>query len=172
MVLLCAVICVFSGRISLPRLASAEVSEAGLALWAGEAARPAAEPGGGLEVILGVTTAGEPGPRSIRLSSVVSLNVWKGVGGGGGSIRQNRDERNSKGIRQQGVGFLSQKNQRKKEGERGRERRPVAAETLKGQSVFAQCVRDYRSKGDAREQHSEDGTNRVQMREVGEEGRF
>lgn len=61
-----------------------------MALWAGEAARPAAEPGGGLEVILGVTTAGEPGPKSMRLSSVVSLNVWKGVGGRGGGFHPAR----------------------------------------------------------------------------------
>lgn len=80
--LLCALtVCFFSGRIAIPRLASVEVREAGLALWDGEAARPAAEAGGGLEVILGVTTAGEPGPRSIRLSSVVSLNVWRGPSG-------------------------------------------------------------------------------------------
>lgn len=71
----------FFGRLSLPRLASAEVREAGLDRWAGEAARPAADAGGGLEVTLGVTTAGEPGPKSIRLSSVVSLNVCRRGGG-------------------------------------------------------------------------------------------
>lgn len=67
----------------LPRPASAEDSAAGavVGLWAGEAGEageavaPAAEWEGGLEVILGVTTAGEPGPRSIRLSSVASLNI-------------------------------------------------------------------------------------------------
>lgn len=59
----------------LPRLASAEVREAEGDLWAGEAVGPAVELGGGLELILGVTTAGEPGPRSIRLSSVVSFIV-------------------------------------------------------------------------------------------------
>lgn len=90
---LCCDFCfVFFGQISLPRLASAEVRVAGLPLWAGEAAsaRPAAEPGGGLEVILGVTTAGEPGPKSMRLSSVVSLNVWKGVWGRGGGVHPAR----------------------------------------------------------------------------------
>lgn len=59
----------------LPRPASAKDSEAVVGLCAGEAAAPAAEWGGGLEVILGVTTAGEPGPRSIRLSSVASFNI-------------------------------------------------------------------------------------------------
>lgn len=51
-----------------------------MGLWAGEAAAPAVEGGGGLAVILGVTTAGEPGPRSIRLSSVASFNIWEREG--------------------------------------------------------------------------------------------
>lgn len=59
----------------LPRPASAVESEAGVGLWAGEAVAPAVEWGGGLDVILGVTTEGEPGPRSIRLSSVASVNI-------------------------------------------------------------------------------------------------
>lgn len=58
-----------------PRPARAEDSEAGVGLWTGEAVAPAAEWGGGLEAILGVTTAGEPGPRSIRLSSVASVSI-------------------------------------------------------------------------------------------------
>lgn len=58
-----------------PRPASAEDSAAVGGLRAGEAAAPAVEWDGGLEVILGVTTAGEPGPRSIRLSSVASFNI-------------------------------------------------------------------------------------------------
>lgn len=59
----------------LPRPASAVDREAVGGLWAGEAAAKAVEWDGGLEVILGVTTAGEPGPRSIRLSSVASFNI-------------------------------------------------------------------------------------------------
>lgn len=50
-------------------------SEAATGLWAGEAVAPAGEWAWGLEVILGVTTAGDPGPRSIRLSSVASFSV-------------------------------------------------------------------------------------------------
>lgn len=61
----------------LPRFASAEDSEAAGELLAGDAAAPAAAEGcGGLEVIRGVTTAGEPGPRSMRLSSEASSNTW------------------------------------------------------------------------------------------------
>lgn len=59
----------------LLRQASAEVRGSVLVFWAGEAMGPAVELGGGLEVILGMTTAGEPGPRSIRLSSVASFSV-------------------------------------------------------------------------------------------------
>lgn len=59
----------------LPRPASELESEAVLGSWAGEAVAPAVEWGGGLDVILGVTTDGEPGPRSIRLSSVASFNI-------------------------------------------------------------------------------------------------
>lgn len=44
-------------------------------LWVGEAVDLMAALAGGLEAILGVTTAGDPGPRSIRLSSVASLSV-------------------------------------------------------------------------------------------------
>lgn len=55
---------------SIPRQASAEDREAGL--WSGI--------GAGLVLVvlccgLGVTTAGEPGPRSIRLSSVASFRT-------------------------------------------------------------------------------------------------
>lgn len=46
-----------------------------MGFWTGEAVGPAVELGGGLEAFLGVTTAGEPGPRSIRLSSVASFSV-------------------------------------------------------------------------------------------------
>lgn len=64
---------------SIPRQASAEDREAGL--WLGFGAVlvlvvvvvEAAASRCGLEVILGVTTAGEPGPRSTRLSSVASF---------------------------------------------------------------------------------------------------
>lgn len=60
----------------LPRPASAEDSEAVVVgLRTGEAVAPTLGRVGGLEVILGVTTAGEPGPRSIRLSSVASFNI-------------------------------------------------------------------------------------------------
>lgn len=59
----------------LPILASADESEAVVGLWAGEAVAPGEEWAGGLVLTLGVTTAGEPGPRSIRLSSVASLNI-------------------------------------------------------------------------------------------------
>lgn len=44
-------------------------------LGAEEAVGLVVELGGGLEVMLGVTTAGDPGPRSIRLSSVASLSI-------------------------------------------------------------------------------------------------
>lgn len=43
--------------------------------WAGEAVGSAVELGRVLEAFLGVTTAGDPGPRSIRLSSVASFSV-------------------------------------------------------------------------------------------------
>ena len=59
----------------LPRPASLVESVAVAGSWDGEAVAPEAELGGGLDVILGVTTAGEPGPRSIRLSSVASVNI-------------------------------------------------------------------------------------------------
>lgn len=59
----------------LPRLASAVEREAVAELRAGEAVAPAAELAGGLDVTLGVTTAGDPGPRSMRLSSVASANT-------------------------------------------------------------------------------------------------
>lgn len=59
----------------LPRLASAVDREVAAELRAGEAVAPAAELGGGLDVTLGVTTAGDPGPRSMRLSSVASVNI-------------------------------------------------------------------------------------------------
>ena len=58
-----------------PITASADDSEAVVGLWAGEAVAPAVKWAGGLELILGETTAGEPGPRSIRLSSVASFNI-------------------------------------------------------------------------------------------------
>ena len=46
--------------------------------WGGEAAAPMrVEAGEGPAVALGVTTAGEPGPRSIRLSSGASPNIWE-----------------------------------------------------------------------------------------------
>lgn len=60
----------------IPRQASAEDREAGL--WLGFGAVLVLEVVAlccGLEVILGVTTAGEPGPRSIRLSSVASFRT-------------------------------------------------------------------------------------------------
>lgn len=45
----------------------------------GEAERTGATDGGrldgGVALILGLTTAGDPGPRSIRLSSVASFNT-------------------------------------------------------------------------------------------------
>lgn len=63
------------GILFLPSPASAEDNEAVGGLCVGEAVAPAVEWGGGLEAILGVTTAGEPGPRSIRLSSVASFNI-------------------------------------------------------------------------------------------------
>lgn len=61
-------------RFSIPRQASAEDREAGL--WSGiGAVLVLVVLRCGLEVILGVTTAGEPGPRSIRLSSVASFRT-------------------------------------------------------------------------------------------------
>lgn len=62
----------------IPRQASAEDREAGLWLGFGAvlvlvAVVVEAASRCGLEVILGVTTAGEPGPRSTRLSSVASF---------------------------------------------------------------------------------------------------
>ena len=46
--------------------------------FGGEAEAPMrVEAAGGLAVALGVTTAGEPGPRSIKLSSVASPNIWE-----------------------------------------------------------------------------------------------
>lgn len=59
----------------LPRPTSALESEVVVGLWAGEAVAPTVDWGGGLDVIRGVTTEGEPGPRSIRLSSVASFNI-------------------------------------------------------------------------------------------------
>lgn len=59
----------------LPRLASAVDMEAVEGLWAGEAVALWAELDEGLDTTLGVTTAGEPGPRSMRLSSVGSANI-------------------------------------------------------------------------------------------------
>lgn len=61
--------------LNLPILASLVESEAVAGSRSGRAVAPEAELGGGLDVILGVTTAGEPGPRSIRLSSVASVNI-------------------------------------------------------------------------------------------------
>lgn len=52
--------------LSLPRLARAADTDA-VALGS--------EPNGELDITLGVTTAGEPGPRSMRLSSVASANI-------------------------------------------------------------------------------------------------
>lgn len=47
----------------------------------GEAERTGATEGGrldgGVALILGLTTAGDPGPRSIRLSSVASFRTWE-----------------------------------------------------------------------------------------------
>lgn len=63
--------------LSLPSPARALDKDAAVGLRAGEAMAPTVELGGGLDVILGVTTAGDPGPRSIRLSSVASVNIWK-----------------------------------------------------------------------------------------------
>jgi len=62
-----------------PIRASADEREAVVGIRAGEAVAPAVDLGEGPELILGVTTAGEPGPRSIRLSSVASFNIWKGA---------------------------------------------------------------------------------------------
>lgn len=59
----------------LPRPTIALESEAVVGLWAGEAVAPAVDWDGGLDVIRGVTTDGEPGPRSMRLSSVASFNI-------------------------------------------------------------------------------------------------
>lgn len=59
----------------IPRQASAEDREAGLWLGFGAVLVLVVVLCCGLEVILGVTTAGEPGPRSIRLSSVASLRT-------------------------------------------------------------------------------------------------
>ena len=59
----------------LPIQASADVREAVVGSSAGEPVGPAEDLVGGLEVILGVTTAGEPGPKSIKLSSVASFSV-------------------------------------------------------------------------------------------------
>lgn len=59
----------------LPRQASAEDREAVFGLRLGEVVDSALNLGGGLEVILGVTTAGDPGPKSIRLSSVASFSA-------------------------------------------------------------------------------------------------
>lgn len=60
-----------------PRPASREESVAGEAERAG--ATEAGRLEGGVPLILGLTTAGEPGPRSIRLSSVASLRTCKGT---------------------------------------------------------------------------------------------
>lgn len=62
----------------LPIPASAEESEAVPGSRAGEAVAPGVDLGGELQLIRGVTTAGDPGPRSMRLSSVASFNIWKG----------------------------------------------------------------------------------------------
>lgn len=61
-----------AGRDS-PRPARREESVAGEAERAG--ATEAGRLDGGVPLILGLTTAGEPGPRSIRLSSVASLKT-------------------------------------------------------------------------------------------------
>lgn len=49
-------------------------------------------------------------------------------------MKETRKESDGRGL------VFSFRKTRKNEKERERERRPVAAETLKGRSVFAQCV--------------------------------
>lgn len=63
------------GVFYIPRQASAEDREAGLWLGFGAMLVLVVVLCCGLEVFLGVTTAGEPGPRSIRLSSVASFRT-------------------------------------------------------------------------------------------------